>query len=322
MKKLDRNVTDDALFGVFLQERRREGGVTQASAPPKPPRATLVSTPMPEPEPPRVAELQAQLAQSHQTVADLTAQVGKLTAQLAQEREAHAVAQSERATLDQARRDADRRQQALLDRAKRAEQSLAAAETRTLWQDRGLSPTEVLDAFTRLAVGLPKPLWEALSGTDPSLLTALLNDRLVLLCGAPTCTPPTDAVVFPVAPERCELCGGSDLLAAFRQFAAAVERAGLPAVTFVGGSPAYREKLRLLYREVGPRFTIDVVERKRPGESKRAQGKRGLILIWGGSEVDHDTTIHYGDAGDRIARLSHRGLSGLLPRATAFVQGK
>ena len=50
------------------------------------------------------------------------------------------------------------------------------------------------------------------------------------------------------------------------------------------------------------------------------QAARGLIVIWGGSEVDHDTTIHYRQSGDLVLTMNHRGLSGILPRLTAQLQ--
>lgn len=323
--KLDPLVDDAALLGVFVQTGRREmvGAPPSRSPTSVPSSRTHAAPAVPSALPvqdPQQLRLEAELRSAREQVGTLTVQLQAAQAEIAGHGDLRAEVAARTAELDAARREADRRQTALLERAKSAEQRLTAADTRQLWLERGLLTTELHAAFSGLAQSHPSDLWQAMSATDPLALRKLLRDRLLLLCQAPACRPPHDTAVFHVPPERCELCGGSDLLSAFRVFAAAVHGAGFDAVTFVGGSPAYREKLRLLHREIGARFVIDVVQTKRPGESKRAQAKRGLIVIWGGSEVDHDTTIHYGESGDLVARLSHRGLSGLLPKATAFVR--
>ncbi len=310
MKKLD-NVPEDALLGAFLQEKRRDTGAVAKPPTAKAPIQRLA--PAPPPEDPRLLALRtesaAQLALLQQAEAEL------LILRLQ-----HAEMQAVQERLDRERRLADKRAAAADDRVRALESVLAAADKTALWSDRGLSRTEILPAFSLLAVAQPQALFSAIMTLEPQPLAQLLNDRLALVCLADVCQPPGDVLALHVPPERCELCGGSDLRAAYRAFAQATVAGRLPSVTFVGGSPAYRETLRLLHRELKPEFTLDVVAKKRPGEGKRAQATRGLIVIWGGSEVDHDTTIHYRESGDRVLTMNHRGLSGLLPRLVAQLQ--
>ncbi len=314
MKKLD-HTPDAALFGEFLQEKRKEMGVVGEAPRPRTPgtAVTPVLVAPPPVEDPRVLALRAENA-------DLLAAKKRLETELSRAKDALLEAQASADRFDQERRQADKRVAEVRGRARELEIALAAADKTALWTARGLEKSEVTTALQLLAVEHPQPLFAALMALDQEPLTQLLNDRLALVCKANDCQPPRDTAVLHVPVERCELCGGSDLRAAYRAFAQATVAAKLPSVTFIGGSPAYRETLRLLHRDVKPPFVLDVVAKKRPGEGKRAQATRGLIVIWGGSEVDHDTTIHYRESGDLVLTMNHRGLSGILPRLVAQLQ--
>ena len=313
MKKLDKTPDDD-LLGVFQQEKRKElGGVVPVAKVPRPQPVPSPVVVAPPPDDPRLVALraettalQAALAQAKEALQ--VAQAGLQLAMTTQER------------LDQERRQADKRAAQAHERARGLEAALAAADKSALWTERGLSRTETAQALALLAVEQPQPLLAALMAVEPQPLAQLLNDRLALVCAAAECQPTKDTAVLRVAAERCELCGGSDLRGAYRTFAQATVTARLPSVTFIGGSPAYREALRTLHRELKPAFELEVVAKKRPGEGKRAQAARGLIVIWGGSEVDHDTTIHYRQSGDLVLTMNHRGLSGILPKLAAQLQ--
>jgi hypothetical protein len=310
MKKLDL-LPDDALLGAFMQEKRKELGAVAKPLPAKP------AMPPPLPAPPVV---DPQLAVLRNQAGKQEAALAQLERELTTARTALEQAQTSVAQLDRERRLADKRAAEARDRVRELELALAQADKTPLWAERGLAQEEVLSALALLARTQPQALFSALMTPDPKPLAQVLNDRLALVCGAPTCHPSGETHAFLVPTERCELCGGSDLRLAFRAFAHAMEAARLPSVTFIGGSPAYREALRHLRRELKPVFELDAVAKKRPGEGKRAQAARGLIVIWGGSEVDHDTTIHYQNSGDLVLSVSHRGLSGILPRLTAELQ--
>ena len=314
MKKLDL-LPDDALLGAFVQEKRKELGIAGAKpVAAKPP--VVAQAPLPPPPPPvdpQLLALRAEVARQEAALAQLQREVTTARGALEQ-------SQTTATQLDRERRLADKRAAEARDRVRELELALTHADKTALWSERGLAPEEVFPALALLARTQAQALFAALMTPDPRPLAQLLNDRLALVCGAPACQPSGETQAFAVPVERCELCGGSDLRAAFRVFAQATMAARLPSVTFIGGSPAYREALRHLHRELRPAFELDAVAKKRPGEGKRAQAARGLIVIWGGSEVDHDTTIHYQKSGDLVLSVSHRGLSGILPRLTAELQ--
>lgn len=306
MRKLD-HMPEDNFLQAFQQEKRRElGALPPAKSQQKPLPAQPIAPPPPDPQ---VIALQRELATTQQELAQIHLKIQEMEPALQQ-------AKHQQTELDRARRQADARVQTLQAQLREAEVKLQAAEKTSLWQDRGLLPAENRLALAELAVGQGQALFDALMTADPEPLRRLLNDRLVLVCGDAACQPTGQTQKFQVPKARCEMCGGSDLQLFFRDFANAVVRAKFESVTFVGGSPSYREKLRQLHRDLKPAFAIDVVEKKRPGEGKRAQAVRGLVVIWGGTQVDHDTTIHYQGRGDQVLTVDHRGLSGLLPRLT------
>lgn len=309
MKKLDQ-MPEEALLGAFLHEKRKEtGDVGQPSAR-KPSVPKAPAKPLPPPQDPLLVALREETASQKSALQRAEVELAALQTQLQE-------ARSMQERLDRERRSADKRAAQTGDRVRTLEIRLAAAEKTALWAERGLSKAEALRALGLLAAAQTQTLFAALMAVEPQPLAQLLNDRLALVCGAADCQPSGDVLALHVAADRCEMCGGSDLRAAYRAFAHATLAAHLPSVAFIGGSPAYRETLRLLHRELKPAFELDVVAKKRPGEGKRAQAARGLIVIWGGSEVDHDTTIHYRESGDLVLTMNHRGLSGILPRLTA-----
>jgi hypothetical protein len=117
-------------------------------------------------------------------------------------------------------------------------------------------------------------------------------------------------VVVRVSPERCEVCGGSDIRVAFDLLLRASRRAGVTRLVIVGGSPAYRTQLKELAR--GTDLKLDLV----PGDSKlgkrRARNDAERVVIWGATELDHGTSAAYEHLGDRLVRVPHRGISRML----------
>lgn len=314
MKKLD-DLSEDAFLGAFLQEKRKETGApVKPAAAQKPKPVPAVIAPPPPVEDPQLVAVRAAQAADATRLADTQKQLAERDVALAEARATLADVARERRQLDQRLTEAQARTRGL-------EAMLQAADTKaSLWSQRGLEKAEALQALGLLAVEAPQLLLEATMAVAPEPLARLLNDRLALLCDAADCQPATrDTVVLRVPAARCELCGGSDLRQAFRAFAKTMAAKQLTAVSFIGGSPAYREALRQLSRELKPNFELDTVAQKRPNEGKRAQATRGLVVIWGGTEVDHDTTTHYRDAGDLVLIVSHRGLSGMLPRLTTML---
>ncbi|MCA9711683.1 MAG: hypothetical protein KDK70_37960, partial [Myxococcales bacterium] len=144
---------------------------------------------------------------------------------------------------------------------------------------------------------------------EPALVERL-EDRVALVCERAECQPSGSAAVLRVAAERCEVCGGSDIRAAWEELLRASRRAGITRLVIVGGSPRYHTQLRSLSR--GTDLKLDLV----PGHSKpgrrRARNSVERVVIWGATIVAHGTTAAYEHLGDRIIRVPHRGISTML----------
>jgi FtsZ-binding cell division protein ZapB len=228
--------------------------------------------------------------------------------------------QHARDALDRERRETARQRTAIEREADTLHSRLARADKSSVLRARGLDDCDV--QATALALLLdwnPQKTVQALCAADPEPLRELLN-RLAIVCANPHCQPAPGTPVMPAPPESCEVCGGSDVQRAFVQFVAACRKSGIDRVTIVGGSPAYREKLRTLQREHGQGVQIDVVREERPQEAKRAAAVRGLVVTWGATEVDHTTTGHYRNAGDIRLHVAHRGIAGMLGMLAKMVE--
>lgn len=223
---------------------------------------------------------------------------------------------TERTALDSERRKAARRLGDIERNHAEVSRRLSDADKHQLLLARGLrSADEQVAALRCLLDATGTAAVDALCDADPRALMALL-ERLVRCCDDAGCQPSPDTPALRVAKASCEICGGSDIRRTFVVFAAACRQAGFDRVTLVGGSPAYRETLRGLARELGHGLQLQVVQHERPGEAKRAQAVRGLVVIWGATAVDHTTTGHYRNAGDAQIAVNHRGVAGMLAQVS------
>jgi hypothetical protein len=155
----------------------------------------------------------------------------------------------------------------------------------------------------------PAELLDALEA--PPELAARVLGRLVLVCAREECQPSSpQAVVVRVSPERCEVCGGSDIRVAFDLLLRASRRAGVTRLVIVGGSPPYHTQLKELSR--GTDLKLDLVAgHSKPGK-RRARNEAERVVIWGATILDHGTSAAYDHLGDRLIRVPHRGISRML----------
>lgn len=175
-------------------------------------------------------------------------------------------------------------------------------------------------ALRSLLERFPGQTVAALAGDDEHQLTALLQ-RVVFTCEQPACRMKSDVARVSVPRERCDVCGGSVLAQRFVEFAAACRRASIDSVLVVGGSPAYRETLRDLSREHRATLKLELTHELTPNDSERAKKVKGLVILWGATEVDHTKTGIFADAGDRRMTVAHRGLTGMLGEVTGRLNG-
>lgn len=135
--------------------------------------------------------------------------------------------------------------------------------------------------------------------------------RLTLVCERAECQPSApQAVVVRVSPERCEVCGGSDIRLAFDVLLRASRRAGVTRLVIVGGSPSYHTQLKELSR--GTDLKLDLVSGHSKLGKRRARNEAERVVIWGATILDHGTSAAYEHLGDRLIRVTHRGISGML----------
>ncbi len=155
----------------------------------------------------------------------------------------------------------------------------------------------------------PGVLLDGLEAT--AALAERVLGRLALVCERAECQPDAaEALIVQVDRERCEVCGGSDIKAAFELLLRASRIAGVTRLVIVGGSPAYHTKLKDLAR--GTDLKLDLVSgRSKPGK-RRARNEAERVVIWGATILDHGTSAAYEHLGARLVRVTHRGISGML----------
>jgi hypothetical protein len=256
--------------------------------------------------------------------AELDAVKRSLMAAQADRDEAHrglAVVQAERDETKrslmaaQAERDALAKERAALQRqvttAAAVPAPLAARTSlrEALWERGVEDETEAAELLLVLLDRNAAELLDALEAR-PEHAERLLG-RLALVCERPECQPESpQAVVVRVSPERCEVCGGSDIRVAFDLLLRASRRAGVTRLVIVGGSPPYHTQLRDLAR--GTDLKLDLVSgHSKPGR-RRARNDAERVVIWGATILDHGTSAAYDHLGDRLIRVTHRGISGML----------
>jgi hypothetical protein len=158
---------------------------------------------------------------------------------------------------------------------------------------------------------LDRNLGELLDALEARPELERLLGRVMLVCERTECQPSSaQAVVVRVSPERCEVCGGSDIRVAFDLLLRASRRAGVTRLVIVGGSPAYHTQLRDLAR--GTDLKLDLVAGHSKLGKRRARNEAERVVIWGATILDHGTSAAYDHLGDRLIRVPHRGISRML----------
>lgn len=213
------------------------------------------------------------------------------------------------------------------DRAARGEaapkETRSATRLNALLEARGLVDADERAAGLAAVLGTDsaRALIDKLGARDGDGVASILERKLALLCGAPGCAAPEHAAVFAVPPERCEICGGSDIQRAARAFAEACAGAGVTRVRLVGGSPSYKTQIEALFPRGGA-LTVLITEggKKVPLNRSKAQ-QRGddLVIIWGATELDHATSGAYRKAYGRVFTIANRGIGRMLELAAAEI---
>lgn len=100
-------------------------------------------------------------------------------------------------------------------------------------------------------------------------------------------------VVEAASPEHCAICGGSASAAAVEEMVQACARAGVRRLCIVGGSPEYRQQLTTM---VAGRLELRLISGTVGRRKKQAESDEGwadVVVIWGGTELDHKVSNLY-----------------------------
>jgi hypothetical protein len=213
------------------------------------------------------------------------------------------------------------------DRNRQLRHSLAeaekAAQARTRLADllskRGCADRdEAIQVMRGLMDKRPDQLIDVIELTESEPLARLLDDRVAFVAHDLDVDLGADTVVVRVPAARCEITGGSDIQAGFRQFVEACQRAQVRRVTIVGGSPSYRRELDQLAASHKD-LKLNLVSGTKRRERKRAEADKrtsDIVVIWGATELDHSVSAVYTQGTGKVLTVRHRGISGMLEQLT------
>ena len=171
--------------------------------------------------------------------------------------------------------------------------------------------------------GLTRPGKARMSAEKEERARAALEQQLFKHCATPACVNAAArsgrTAVRTAHRTACASCGGSDNRRAMEALVTSCQRAGLHRVAIVGGSPAVREELRdALDARLDLRL-VDGTERRTLAQARLDLDWADLVLLWGGSELDHRVSTLYTGAPPSLRRklvhTSKRGIAALLEAA-------
>lgn len=166
------------------------------------------------------------------------------------------------------------------------------------------------------AAGLTNARKQNIASSKVPAVTALLAERFVVVCARASCRAAVAhearEVIDAEQPADCDLCGGQQNRAEVDRAVAALSARGLRRLVVVGGSPSTHEELRAL---VGARLELRLVSGtdRRTGREARADlAWADLVVVWGGTELDHKVSKLYTDEKSaRVVTCSRRGIAAL-----------
>ena len=112
-----------------------------------------------------------------------------------------------------------------------------------------------------------------------------------------------------VAPEHCEVCGGSAADLAGANLREAMRRAGKCRLLVIGGTPNTQAEV---LKQLGDAGEVRFVSNGEAHSSRTASENKGwadVIVIWATTPIDHKITTHY--RGPRTITVAQRGAAAL-----------
>jgi hypothetical protein len=144
---------------------------------------------------------------------------------------------------------------------------------------------------------------------------AALADRFAIVCARASCrasAPPDRIVVDAAKPTDCTICRGSSNQREVGRAVEALAGGGLRRVVVIGGSPSTHEELRSL---VDDRLELRLVagtDRRTSRDASADLAWADLVVVWGGTELDHKVSKLYTDAKlPTVVTCPRRGIAAL-----------
>jgi hypothetical protein len=185
-----------------------------------------------------------------------------------------------------------------------------------LLRERGCaSRDEAIEVLRGLMDRRPDELIDGIELTASEPLARILDERVAFVARDLDVDLGAECVIVRVPAERCEITGGSDIQAGFRQFLDACRLSGVRRLTIVGGSPAYRRELDELATPHAKELKLNLVSGTKRRERKRAEADKrtsDIVVIWGATELDHSVSAVYTQGAGNILTVRHRGISRML----------
>jgi hypothetical protein len=275
-----------------------------------PAKAPPAAAPAPPPAP---NPLQAELDSLRGERDGLRRKLGELQTRLAGLETKLQTVQSERDGIDGRRREVE---DDCAELRRQLDEATGSTELRDVLEQGGCRDEgEVLAALNALLVAQPEQLLEGLVLASVDGVGKLLQERLAFVCDSESCQPEGPCAVVHVSPARCEVCGGSDLRRHWKAFLLACKGASISNLVIVGGSPTYRDQLRKLHRSDETGLDLELVSGSVNRSLRRAEAdmrRADMVVLWGGTILDHSTSEQYRGANCPVLSLPHRGITGML----------
>ncbi|MDG2010656.1 MAG: hypothetical protein P8K76_12845 [Candidatus Binatia bacterium] len=166
-------------------------------------------------------------------------------------------------------------------------------------------------------------LLELATVTEAPALAAVLDAAVSFVCSNPTCQEIANSHTIPVDPPRCEVCGGSDLRAAASALFRACTDKGLNRIRIVGGAPSYHTRLKELAS--GTEIELKCIPgdvRRTEKQAREDQKHSHLVILWGGTILDHATSNLYDKNRSAVVTVANRGLAGMLVKSREMVESR
>lgn len=176
---------------------------------------------------------------------------------------------------------------------------------------------------------LTRPGKRRIAGEKRARVESLLRSRFALACRSPECQAALRAARAGAAilelldAAGCEHCSGSDNRRSALRFAEACRHRGVRRVVVVGGSPSvHGDLIRLTPPDLELRIVVGT-ERRTLDRARADVDWAQLVLIWGGSELDHKVSRLYTDhpaARGKLVTVPKRGVAALLAGAAEHLE--